>query len=742
MSCPCVKFFKTRFASYLLLTIGVMISISAYIHLNKNFEERERLRFLTVTKQASMLVKNRMDAYRQTLYAGAGLFNASDNVSRAEWRSFVKSLKIEQNFPGVQGLGYSEVVHPPEKERHIARIRAEGFPDFNIKPVGIRDIYTSIIYLEPFNERNKRAFGYDMYSEEVRREALNRAVFGGGTSALTGKVHLLQENNVDVQAGFLMYVPVYRKNMPLDTREQKMAAIQGFVYAPFRAKDLMSGVMGNRYKDIDLEIYDGTAIDKANLMFDAHLGHEDGIDSSLSDIVLLNIDGRTWTLYFRPLKGFFDEGKSNESLYVLIGGILLSFAVFVIMLSLVRTKERAQELAERITKELSISEERLRFALEGSGDGIWDWNIKTNEVFFSKRWKEMLGFAEDEISNDIEEWKSRVCTDDVEKVNSDIQAYFEGRTPIYINEHRVQTKDGSYKWILDRGIVVARDEDGNPLRMVGSHTDITAQKEAEEKLKSINEHLSKIVEEETAKRIEKDKLLIQQSKLATMGEMIGAIGHQWRQPLNSLGILVQDTIFAYKYGELDEKYLEQFKDNAMQMIRNMSGTIDDFKNFFSPNKREEQFFIEDAVAQTLKILEAQFKNNDIEIVFDSESIRKHSYICYKNELNQVILNILANAKDVLLERKPTVRFIKIDVENSDNGVEISIEDSAGGIAEDIIGKVFDSYFTTKGDEKGTGIGLYMSKNIIEEHLGGKIWVENTPNGARFKIWLPNKEVQD
>lgn len=210
MSCPCIKFFKTRFASYLLLAIGIMISLSAYLHLNENFEERERLRFLTVTKQVTLLVKNRMDAYRQTLYAGAGLFNASNEGTRAEWRTFVKSLKIEENFPGIQGLGYSEVARPFEKDKLVAKVRADGFANFDIKPVGVRDIYTSIIYLEPFNERNKRAFGYDMYSEEVRREAMNRAIVSGA-AALTGKVHLLQENNVDVQAGFLMYVPSITK---------------------------------------------------------------------------------------------------------------------------------------------------------------------------------------------------------------------------------------------------------------------------------------------------------------------------------------------------------------------------------------------------------------------------------------------------------------------------------------------------------------------------------------------------
>ncbi len=729
-------FIKTQLAAYIVLTLGIAASILAYYYANNNIKEREKIRFESVAKQTTLLVKTRMEAYRQTLYAGAGLFDSSDGVTRNEWSNFVKALKISQNFPGIQGLGYSEVVHPKDKETHTTRIKSEGFLEYALRPDGERDIYTSIIYLEPFDERNKRAFGYDMFSEEVRREAMIRAAFSG-QAAMSGKVRLVQENSIDEQAGFLTYVPVYRKGVPLETKEQRMNAIQGFVYAPFRAKDLMNGVLGDRNKYIALDIYDGAKIDNNNLLISKY--SKDTQTDEPFVISSLDIDGRTWTLCFRPLQEFAKEGKTNEPWFILSIGLTLSIAIFGMMLSLVKTKERAQELAKKITKKLSLSEERLRFALEGSGDGIWDWNIDTNEVFFSKRWKEMLGFAEDEIEASLDEWKNRVHPDDLEQTLESVKAHLEGKTHIYISQHRVKCKDGSYRWILDRGVVVERDKNMFPTRMVSSHTDISAQKTAEEELKKVNEHLAQLVEEETAKRIEKDKLLIQQSKLATMGEMIGAIGHQWRQPLNSLGLMVQDTLFAYKYGELDEEYLKRFKETAMDTIQSMSKTIDDFKNFFSPNKKEEQFFLEDAVSQTLKILEAQLKNNSIEVLFDKESVHKHPYVCYKNELNQVILNILANAKDALIEKKPQKQFIKIDISSANNGREIIIEDSAGGIPQEIMDKIFNPYFTTKEEGKGTGIGLYMSKDIIEEHLGGKINVQNSQNGAKFTIWLPHKD---
>lgn len=477
---------NTRLMAYIVLALGIVLSLLVFWYVIENLKEKEQLRFETATKQATLLVKGRMDAYRQILYAGVGLFDSSESVERDEWRSFVKALKIDQNFPGIQGLGFNKVVTPNQKETHIKQMRAEGLADYAIRPEGKRELYIPIIYLEPYNERNARAFGYDMFSETVRKEAMLKAAYTG-QSALSGKVRLVQENSIDEQAGFLMYVPVYHQGMPLNTKEQRIVALQGFVYAPFRAKDLMRGVLGNRYKDIDLEIYDGKKIDKKHLLFGEQ--QKPSAANTISIKTELNIDGRVWTLYFRPLQGFMEESHSNAPWFVLSLGILLSLAVFRMVLSIVQTKERAQELAYNMTKKLSVSEERLRFAMEGSGDGIWDWDIVTNEVFFSKRWKEMLGFADDELESSLDEWKNRVHPDDIEQVYKDLQTHFEGKTEVYMNEHRVKCKNGSYKWILDRGLTVERDENGNPVRMVGSHSDISDRKMTEEALKTANEKM-------------------------------------------------------------------------------------------------------------------------------------------------------------------------------------------------------------------------------------------------------------
>ena len=199
-----------RFVTYGVLAIGILLSIAAFWYSRESVQERERLRFETVAKQVTIKVKGRMDAYRETLYAGAGLFDSSQSVTEKEWHRFVNALKIDKNFPGLQGLGFSRVVLPNELQNTSKK----------------QELYTSIIYLEPCDERNRRAFGFDMFSEEVRKEAMLRALYTGEAAA-SGKVRLIQENNVDVQAGFLMYVPVYHEGMPINTRAERLAALIG-----------------------------------------------------------------------------------------------------------------------------------------------------------------------------------------------------------------------------------------------------------------------------------------------------------------------------------------------------------------------------------------------------------------------------------------------------------------------------------------------------------------------------------
>jgi PAS domain S-box-containing protein len=237
---------------------------------------------------------------------------------------------------------------------------------------------------------------------------------------------------------------------------------------------------------------------------------------------------------------------------------------------------------------------------------------------------------------------------------------------------------------------------------------------------------TKLIEE----KAKQDNMLIQKSKMAAMGEMIGNIAHQWRQPLSQVSGLFFDIESAYDYKELDKKYLSQRVEEANDLLEYMSKTIDDFRNFFNPNSKIEDFFVTVALSNAINIISSTLKFHNIELEIDcSETFHVNGY---KNEYSQAIVNIISNAKDILVERKIQKPKIKIYNKEVDGKETLFIEDNAGGIEEDIISRIFEPYFTTKRDY-GTGIGLYMTKLIIEEKMKGSISVENSEKGALFAI---------
>ena len=256
-----------------------------------------------------------------------------------------------------------------------------------------------------------------------------------------------------------------------------------------------------------------------------------------------------------------------------------------------------------------------------------------------------------------------------------------------------------------------------------------------EELKQLNESLERRVQEEVAKNREKDHLLIQQSRLAALGEMIGNIAHQWRQPINALTLLLGNIKDAYEFNELDQDYLNKTVKTGQTIIQRMSATIDDFRNFFRPNKEKSHFSVNEAVADALNILEAAFKNSNIAIsVKEDEGVNEGVMAYgYRNEYSQVLINLLTNAKEAIQVQNFGGGQICITISGKVGHVEVAVEDDAGGIPPDVLPRIFDPYFTTK--EKGTGIGLYMSKMIME-HMNGTIEVRNIGAGAEFRLVLP------
>ncbi|MEA3352802.1 MAG: hybrid sensor histidine kinase/response regulator [Campylobacterota bacterium] len=241
---------------------------------------------------------------------------------------------------------------------------------------------------------------------------------------------------------------------------------------------------------------------------------------------------------------------------------------------------------------------------------------------------------------------------------------------------------------------------------------------------------------------EKEQLMFQQSKMAAMGEMLENIAHQWRQPLSVISTGASGIKMEKEFGLLTDKMLMETLDNIVNSTQFLSKTIDDFRDFFKANKTKEDFVIKDAVEKTLNMLQSKFKNRNIKVFKNIEDI---SICSLENEFIQAILNILNNSRDALEKiENLDERFVFLDIQRDNDNVIIFVKDSAGGIPENIIGRVFEAYFTTKEDSDGTGIGLYMTQQIIEEHMHGKIEVENSTyqyndkeyRGAKFTITLP------
>ena len=265
------------------------------------------------------------------------------------------------------------------------------------------------------------------------------------------------------------------------------------------------------------------------------------------------------------------------------------------------------------------------------------------------------------------------------------------------------------------------------------------------RMKELNDDLSKTLEEQRKLEKQKDEqqqMLYQQSKMASMGEMIGNIAHQWRQPIAIISMWANNIIADIDMDDIENKSLRKYANNINEQTKHLSSTIDDFRNFFTPNKEKSTFKIKNIVDKTMGLLSASLKTHNIDVIKDIEDIE---VTLLENELMQVILNIIKNAKDILVTLpEDSRRLLFINIYKKDKSIVIEIKDNGGGVPKKIIHKIFDPYFTTKHKSQGTGIGLYMTQSIVTKHLDGEVGVINVEyeynsvnyRGAVFKLVLP------
>jgi PAS domain S-box-containing protein len=827
---PLPELWSGPVAVWLTLLFSLVTTGLAWYSVKTSTEQTAAETFFRQFDEIGDGISQRMGAYELALRGGVALFDASVDVSRREWRDYVGKLRIADHYPGIQGIGFAKLIPPQNLGRHIASVRAEGFPDYTVRPAGRRDVYTSIIYLEPFNRRNQAAFGYDMYSEPVRRDAMARAR-DSGQAALSGKVILKQEITQDVQNGFLMYLPVYRKDVALLTQAQRRAALVGYVYSPFRMNDFLHSTLGKKQADLDLRIYDGMATDAVNQLYQSKDKVAPGLSPKFLGRRLLKLQGHNWLLEVRSTPAYEARIDYTKQHIVAAAGLTISLLFTAFVWSLATRRQRAQALADTMTvtlrereayiraivdhaadgivaidesghilsfnhaaekifgyalaevlgrnvsllmpephasrhdgylvnyrltgekkiigigrevaglrkdgqtfpldlavsevnqaggrifvgimrditerkraeEALRASEERFDLAIRGANDGLWDWNLKSNTVYFSPRWKEMLGYAEDEIGQSLEEWSTRVHPDDLESAMAAVRSHLDGEVPQYINEHRVRHKDGRYLWILDRGIA-QRDENGRPYRMVGIHTDITERKRVE-KLKS---------------------------------EFVSTVSHELRTPLTairgSLGLIAGGMA-----GELPEP-AKDLVNMAMANTERLLGLINDLLDMdkiqsgalqFDMQPHEIMPLVEQAVEANRGYAEQYGVSCLIEQRLPGAMARVDSA-----RLLQVMANLLSNAAKF---SRPG-GSVELAVTADGDRIRVAVTDHGSGVPESLRERIFEKF--TQGDASdtrhkgGTGLGLSISKSLIER-MGGEIGFTSQPGqGASFYFTLP------
>jgi PAS domain S-box-containing protein len=478
-------------APWLVLALVLACAAATALYVRQAERERDRLRFENAVQRTEDDLRTRLDTYVAVLRAGAGLWDAQGEVTRDRWHVFVRSLGVAERYPGVQGVGFSARVRAEERDAFVASARREGFADYDVRPEGAREEYAAILYSEPLSPRNRAALGFDMLSEATRREALERAR-DTGEPAATGRVTLVQETVAPKQAGFLIYVPVYRGGATPAYVEERRALLRGYVFSPFRADDLLRGIFGHEPTPlVNFRVYDGPAPDPARLMHATHPESPEAEDDERRPRFTaerrLDVAGRAWTLVFLPRPGSEIARGGWLPYSVLLAGLCFGGALFFVT----RARSRARREAEAASADLRASESRFRTLVEQSPVSTQILAPDGRTLRVNRAWEELWGVKFEQLGdyNMLEDPQL-----EEKGIASYIRRGFRGEAVeipaiLYDPEQTIpgKTRHADPRRWVSAVIYPVKDEAGRVREVVLMHEDITERRRAEEELRAQSE---------------------------------------------------------------------------------------------------------------------------------------------------------------------------------------------------------------------------------------------------------------
>ncbi|MCM2129580.1 CHASE domain-containing sensor histidine kinase [Larsenimonas rhizosphaerae] len=663
--------------------------------------------FTAIAQDTTNNIKRRMHDHELILRGGAGLWDASDEVSRKEWRQYFDRLSLDEHYPGILGFGYSRILTPEQVPDFERQVQEEGFSSFKVHPPGNRTLYSSILYLEPFSGRNLSAFGYDMYSQKTRRAAMERAVDLNET-AMSARVTLVQEtDDEEIQAGMLIYVPVYKEGLPVATREERWEALKGFVYSPYRMGDLMKGV---GYGDVGFKVFDGNKPDRNKLMY-ASFGSEDfdGKTARFHSVVTMSFFGRDWTLCYFSRPRFENKYASQAEELILPAGMALALLAFILVHVLINRQQKAEQLARRMTRtirhnerELQEVKDRQARVLAGSSDGWWEHNLEEDSVYFSERWWSLLGYENDMPEDSTMTLEALMHPNDRARTMAFFKALLSSDEIDFSTEFRLQHKDGHYTPFLSRGMV-QRDHNGKAIRISGANTDLTERNRVDEMKRGF----------------------------------VSTVSHELRTPLTSIaGSLT--LIDSGALGEIPDPMKPMFEVarlNSERLTLLINDLLDMDKLLAGKMTLElAEYALDSLVDESLKANLGYAEKFSIQLAADRIDPVRINVDALR--FQQIISNFISNA----IKFSPAGEQVRVHSHVDSNQVTVSITDLGPGIPEEFQERIFQKFSQadtsdtrTKG---GTGLGLAIARELAE-HMNATVGFDTVQGeGSTFWIKLP------
>jgi PAS domain S-box-containing protein len=711
-----------------ILVLALGLTWLVWNHERQSAQLQLKTHFDFALQEAISRIEQRMGSYEQLLRGVQAQYVSMGKIDRKGLHDYVATLRLDANFSGVQAIGQLDWVPAEQRERHVAKMRQLGFNEYTIRPEGLRDAYAPVVQREPYIGRNRVAFGFDTWSEPVRRLALERAR-DSGMPAISGRLILGTETGPVVQPGIVMVLPIYASNKPVDSLEQRRANVIAWAFASFRMSDLMASLYGQFPPGISFSINDGIEISDQTLLYQSDRQQDTG-SGILTANEYLVIGGRTWTLSMTASSEFARRFGQNDAPLIAWSGIGLSLLLTYIAWLLTTSRARALRLAQTMTSELRASERFVHTVTDNIPGLVAYWNSDLRCEFANACHQEFFGKAAAAIPGI--HIRELVGEETYRRVEPHIQAVLRGEAQFF--EGKLTKPDGSISHTYANYLP---DSQGGQVK--GFYvlvSDITPLKQVEAELAEHRDRLELLVEQRTAALSIAKEAAEAANRAKTV--FLATMSHELRTPMNAImgltGIVRRATTDPKQIDQLDKVLAAS---NQLLMIINDILELSRVEANHIALERVE-FRLADMLERLASTFRPETQRKDLSLHMEVDpDLARRPLQGDPVRLEQILFKLISNAIKFSAAGSVEVRALLSEEAATQLVLRFEVADTGIGIPAEEQGRLFSAFEQLDGSMSrrygGAGLGLAISKRLVQA-MGGSIGVESQ-FGAGSTFWF-------